>query len=48
MNSEEQKKLAVLIDADNASAGLAQELFEEITKYGITSVKRLLFSSSLS
>ncbi len=41
MNSEEQKKLAVLIDADNASAGLAQELFEEIAKYGIASVKRI-------
>lgn len=34
-------KLAVLIDADNASAAAAAGLFAEITKYGIASVKRI-------
>ncbi|MDO5087317.1 MAG: NYN domain-containing protein [Comamonadaceae bacterium] len=36
-----QDKLAVLIDADNASASSAQALFEEIAKYGTASVKRI-------
>ncbi len=36
-----QNKLAVLIDADNASAATAQALFEEIAKYGTASVKRI-------
>ena len=35
------KKLAVLIDADNASAAIAAEMFAEIAKYGIASVKRI-------
>ncbi|KGQ19768.1 hypothetical protein LF41_2270 [Lysobacter dokdonensis DS-58] len=34
------KKLAVLIDADNAQPSVAQELFAEIAKYGTASVKR--------
>ena len=34
-------KLAVLIDADNASAAAAAGLFAEIAKYGIASVKRI-------
>ncbi len=34
-------KLAVLIDADNTSAACAQDLLEEIAKYGIASVKRI-------
>lgn len=34
-------KLAVLIDADNTSADLADEIFQEIAKYGIASVKRI-------
>lgn len=38
MNPE---KLAVLIDADNTSAAVAQGLFEEIAKYGVASVKRI-------
>ena len=38
---ERQAKLAVLIDADNASAGVATEMFAEIAKYGIASVKRI-------
>lgn len=41
MNAERQPKLAVLIDADNASAGAASEMFAEIAKYGIASVKRI-------
>ena len=36
-----QAKLAVLIDADNTSAAVAQGLFEEIAKYGVASVKRI-------
>ena len=36
-----QAKLAVLIDADNTSAAVAQGLFEEIAKYGMASVKRI-------
>ena len=43
MPSESLKpeKLAVLIDADNTSAACAQDLLEEIAKYGIASVKRI-------
>ena len=33
-------RLAVLIDADNASASVAKELLEEIAKYGTATVKR--------
>lgn len=33
-------KLAVLIDADNAQASIIQELFAEISRYGTASVKR--------
>ncbi|MBF7731677.1 NYN domain-containing protein [Pseudomonas sp. N040] len=36
-----QKHLAVLIDADNASADIVEGLFEEVAKYGIASVKRI-------
>jgi len=36
-----QKRLAVLIDADNAPAAIVEGLFEEIAKYGIASVKRI-------
>lgn len=41
MENLKQAKLAVLIDADNTSASIAQYLFEEIAKYGIASVKRI-------
>jgi hypothetical protein len=37
----QQKHLAVLIDADNASAAIVEGLFEEVAKYGIASVKRI-------
>ena len=36
-----QKRLAVLIDADNAPAAIAEGLFEEIAKYGVANVKRI-------
>ncbi|WP_110970012.1 NYN domain-containing protein [Pseudomonas huaxiensis] len=39
--SHTQKRLAVLIDADNAAASIVQGLFEEIAKYGIANVKRI-------
>jgi len=34
-------RLAVLIDADNVSAGIVEELFEDIAKYGKASVRRI-------
>lgn len=36
----QNKKLAVLIDADNAQAAVSQQLLAEIAKYGTASVKR--------
>jgi NYN domain-containing protein len=36
-----QSHLAVLIDADNASAAIIDGLFAEIAKYGVASVKRI-------
>lgn len=33
-------RLAVLIDADNASAAVTKELLEEVAKYGVATVKR--------
>ena len=36
-----QKKLAVLIDADNAQPGIIGGLLDEIATYGIASVKRI-------
>lgn len=38
---QSQKHLAVLIDADNASAAIVEGLFEEIARFGIASVKRI-------
>ena len=40
MSDETSKKLAVLIDADNAQASLCNELFSEVSKYGLANVKR--------
>ncbi len=40
MTEIENKKLAVLIDADNAQASICSELLAEIAKFGIASVKR--------
>jgi uncharacterized LabA/DUF88 family protein len=38
--TQEALRLAVLIDADNASATVIKELLEEVAKYGIATVKR--------
>lgn len=40
MSDTESKKLAVLIDADNAQATVCSELLAEVAKFGIASVKR--------
>jgi len=40
MAEKYNNKLAVLIDADNAQASIVAELLEEISKFGIASVKR--------
>lgn len=39
-HKNEQPRLAVLIDSDNAQPGLIEGLLAEIAKYGIASVKR--------
>lgn len=39
--TQQQRHLAVLIDADNAPAAIVEGLFEEIAKYGIASVRRI-------
>lgn len=39
--NERQQNLAVLIDADNTSPSIIENLFAEIAKYGISSVKRI-------
>src|SRR3954470_18296530 len=38
---EEQRRLAVLIDADNAQASVIEGLLAEVAKYGVASVKRI-------
>ena len=40
MSLIDNPKLAVLIDADNASASLVKELLEEVAKFGTATVKR--------
>ena len=40
MASKTNDKLAVLIDADNSSASLINELLAEISRYGVASIKR--------
>ncbi len=47
-NEPRSPRLAVLIDADNASARIASGLFEEIAKIGEASVRRIYgdFSST--
>ena len=39
--ASEADRLAVLIDADNASAAIADGLLAEVAKYGVASVKRI-------
>ncbi|MFW5694977.1 MAG: NYN domain-containing protein [Alkalispirochaeta sp.] len=41
MNGEKQKRLAVLIDADNSQSSIMEGLLEEIANYGIASIKRI-------
>tara|TARA_B100000614_G_scaffold180596_2_gene161469 strand:- start:334 stop:1098 length:765 start_codon:yes stop_codon:yes gene_type:complete len=41
MNGEKQKRLAVLIDADNSQASIMEGLLEEIANYGIASIRRI-------
>jgi len=38
---QEQKSLAVIIDADNSQPSIIEGLMEEIAKYGVASVKRI-------
>lgn len=40
MPTSDTVRLAVLIDADNATASVAKELLEEVAKYGTATVKR--------
>ncbi len=40
-NSEGQKRLAVLIDADNTQPAIIDSLLEEIANYGVATVKRI-------
>lgn len=40
MASQNNDKLAVLIDADNAQASVIHELLAEVSRYGTASVKR--------
>lgn len=40
-SSSEAPRLAVLIDADNASAAIVDGLLAEVAKYGVASVKRI-------
>lgn len=40
-NDDEQRRLAVLIDADNAQPAVIEGLLAEIAKYGVSSVKRI-------
>ena len=39
--SETSKRLAVLIDADNAQAAVIESLLEEVAKFGVASVRRI-------
>lgn len=39
--ASDDRRLAVLIDADNASPKIADGLFEEIAKHGVASVRRI-------
>lgn len=40
-SDDEQLRLAVLIDADNAQASMIEGLLAEVAKYGVASVKRI-------
>ena len=47
MGNSETAKLAVLIDADNASASMVKGLLEGIAKYGTASISRAHAASSM-
>ena len=38
---ERQKRLAVLIDAENAQESIIKNLLDEVAKYGVAAVKRI-------
>lgn len=40
MANNDVLRLAVLIDADNATAAVAREVLEEVAKYGTPTIKR--------
>jgi hypothetical protein len=40
MATNNNQKLAVLIDADNAQASIIQELLAEVSRYGTATIKR--------
>jgi len=40
MAAQDNKRLAVLIDADNAQAAVIQELLAEVSRYGTATIKR--------
>ncbi|HUX50034.1 MAG TPA: NYN domain-containing protein [Spirochaetia bacterium] len=40
-DEKQQKRLAVLIDADNTQASIIEALLEEVAKYGVSSVRRI-------
>ena len=40
-SEDEQRRLAVLIDADNAQASVIEALLAEVAKFGVASVKRI-------
>ena len=40
MAVQDNKKLAVLIDADNAQAAVVRELLAEVSRYGTATIKR--------
>lgn len=41
MNTDDQMRLAVLIDADNSQPAIMEGLLEEVANYGIASIKRI-------
>lgn len=41
MKNPNSAKLAVLIDADNASYAIISELLTEVSRYGLATVKRI-------
>ena len=41
MATNNNQKLAVLIDADNAQASVIQELLAEVSRYGTATIKRV-------